>query len=190
MKTRLGRTVMFALSAALAGTGDLAAQQAAGETGPPPALVTLATNLTAVQDSVAGRPRAEAERGVARPGDVLEYRLLFTNPRPDEVRDVVLQNPVPQGMVFVASSAGANRPDVRVEYSIDQGEKWSERPEIEVVLEDGSRVLRPAPPEMYTNVRWTLGGGIAPGAQVQAAYRTRVTGAAPPPGTGTAEPRR
>jgi hypothetical protein len=82
-------------------------------------------------------------------------------------------------MIFVHGSAGADWPSVQLEYSIDDGESWAESPEIEVVLEDGSMERRPAPPEMYTNVRWTLQGVIAPGAKIEAAYRTRVTGAAP-----------
>jgi uncharacterized repeat protein (TIGR01451 family) len=187
MMSMPGGTLLFAVMTALVGFVPLAAQQLPGATAESPALVMSATNITALEDSIAGRARSEAEATVARPGDVFEYRLLFTNPRPGEVRDIVLQNPVPPGMVFIAGSAAAGWPNVRVEYSTEGGETWSVRPEIEVVLEDGRTERRPAPPEMYTDVRWTLPGGIASGAQVQAVYRVRVMGARAPGGSGSSD---
>ncbi|CAN5732040.1 hypothetical protein BH23GEM9_BH23GEM9_20470 [soil metagenome] len=150
------------------------AQQAGAE---PEPLALIAMNLTAREDSAAGRVRSAAERDAARPGDVIEYRLVFTNPRQAEVRDVVLENPVPEGMSYVAGSASSGRAGVMLEYSIDGGRTWWERPEIEVVDEQGRRVRRPAPPEQYTSVRWTLTGAVASGAKVEASYRVRVRAA-------------
>ncbi len=172
-------TVLVALMLALAGPSALAAQERVATPSGTTPLVMTAINLTMADEAEAGRTRAGVDDMTALPGDVFEYRLAFTNPLVEEVRDVVLQNPIPAGMMFVPGSAAADWPSVRLEYSIDEGESWSESPEVEVLLEDGSTERRPAPPEMYTNVRWTLQGVIAPGAKIEAAYRTRVTGAAP-----------
>jgi len=166
----------------LTGSARLAAQQPAAERPAPQALVMLATNITAQQDSAAGQPRPDSLRALSRPGDVLEYLLVFTNTQSAEVRNVVVGNPIPSGLAYVANTAGASRADVQVEFSIDRGESWSERPEIEVVDENGQTVRRPAPPEMYTNVRWTITGGVAPGTRVEARYRTVVGGVGTPAG--------
>jgi uncharacterized repeat protein (TIGR01451 family) len=174
MAMKLGNAVLVAVTLVGWGVAALPAQQSATQPSERDPLVLMTTNISAQQDSAAGRPRLEAERKAARPGDVMEHRLVFTNPRATEVKDLVLENPVPEGMSFVANSAGSDRAGVQVEYSIDGGRTWSARPEIEVVDEGGQRVRRPAPPEQYTNVRWTLTGSVAPGAQVEARYRTRV----------------
>ncbi len=39
---------------------------------------------------------------------------------------------------------------------------------------DGERVTRPAPPEMYTHIRWMVPGWVQPGAQVTAEFRAQL----------------
>jgi hypothetical protein len=102
------------------------------------------------------------------------------------VRDIVLENPVPTGLFYVANSAGGSRADVQVEFSIDGGASWSARPEIEVE-ENGQKVRRPAPPEQYTNLRFTITGDVPAGAKVEARYRTRMPGAAAPTGSAAGQ---
>jgi hypothetical protein len=46
-------------------------------------------------------------------------------------------------------------------------------------MEEGRKVRKPAPPEMYTNVRWKVTGAVIPGATVQASFQTRVADKAP-----------
>ena len=69
----------------------------------------------------------------------------------------------------------ASREDLRIEYSIDDGASWSERPVVQVEVA-GETVDRPAPPDAYTHVRWTLTGSVNPGARVDARFRARVAG--------------
>jgi uncharacterized repeat protein (TIGR01451 family) len=92
-------------------------------------LVVLAQNLTAQQDSIAGKPRADGGK-IAEAGDVVEYRLVFTNTRDIPLSNVVFSDPVPMGLTFVAASVKSSREDVAVEYSIDKGQTWSARPKI------------------------------------------------------------
>jgi hypothetical protein len=75
----------------------------------------------------------------------------------------------------VAASAGADRDDVSVEYSIDGGATYAATPMAETEV-DGQRVLRPAPPETYTHIRWTLSGWLQPQAELTAEYRARLPG--------------
>jgi len=171
-RTMLGSamTALFALTAA---AGTAGAQDGAR------ALAMDAVNLTAAAEAEAGTPRPESAR-VELPGDVLEYRLVFTNTTDGEVQNVAFSNPLPNGLIYVADTAGADRDDVRVEFSIDGGQDWSARPEIELPDENGQMVRQPAPTTMYTDVRWTLTGGVAPGATVRARYHTLVATAARP----------
>jgi uncharacterized repeat protein (TIGR01451 family) len=160
------RSFLMGMAALAALTAPAAAQQ------PEPIRIT-AVNRTAASEAARGTPRRDQ---AARPGDVLRYRLTFTNPAAQQVRGVVLSDPVPAGLRFVSGSASADRADVAVEYSIDGGRSWAAQP-METVVVDGQRVQRPAPPEKYTNVRWTVGGWVAPGATVIAEFDARVGGA-------------
>lgn len=140
---------------------------AAGQT--PKALVINAHNVTA--ESASGRD----SKAVARPGDVIRYTLVFTNVQANAVKNVQFVDPIPQGLVYVLGSAAAGEP-TRIEYSIDGGKTYSTQPLISVV-EDGKKVEKPAPREMYTHVRWTVLSSVAPRAQVTAELRTQVKAA-------------
>jgi uncharacterized repeat protein (TIGR01451 family) len=103
-------------------------------------------------------------------GDVMRYRLLFTNVTAGDVRGVVFTNPVPEGLRYVGESATADRDDVALDYSIDGGQTYSARPMVVEVV-NGKRVQRPATPEQYSHVRWTVRGSVTPGATVTAEFR-------------------
>jgi uncharacterized repeat protein (TIGR01451 family) len=164
MKHLIRLAVLFTL---LFAAVPAAAQQATQQ-----ALTVTATNRTA----------AQAERGDdrARPGDVVRYRLTFTNITRAPVRGVTLANPLAAGMRFVGGSAQADRNDARLEYSADGGRTFSAQPMEEVVV-DGQRVQRAVPAERYTHVRWTVDGSVAPGATVVAEFEARVGAGNPAP---------
>ena len=159
---------MVAVLTAL-GTAGAMAQ----EVGAPKALVITAQNLMAGD----ARHQAVAEQGgdsnALFPGDVVLYRLLFTNITDVPVRNVEFKDPLPGGLRYVGGSAAADRDDVVISYSIDGGRLYSAQPMIEQVI-DGERVLRPAPPDMYTHIRWTVPGWVQPGAQVTAEFRAQL----------------
>ena len=133
----------------------------------PQPLVITAHNVTADTVSVRGRDV------VARPGDVIRYALVFTNVTAGPVRNIQFVDPIPGGMVYVLSSATADHA-VRIEYSIDGGKTYAARPVI-AALVNGQRVEKPAPRELYTHVRWTVLGSLAPRARVMAEFRTQVS---------------
>lgn len=139
----------------------------------PEPLVVTAMNVTA---RTAGRTTPE---GQALPGDVLEYRLNFTNVRDGAALGVVFSNPVPDQTVYLLGTAGADRGDAQVEFSVDGGESWSNAPTVPVLV-NGELVQRPAPAEAYTDIRWTLRDPVAPGARVSASFRVTATAAGEP----------
>ena len=145
----------------------------------PQALVLTAHNLMAGDARHQELAKQGRDSATVLPGDVIRYRLRFTNVTDAAVRNVVFHNPLAGGLRYVAGSARADRDDVTMDYSIDGGRSYSAQPMIEVVI-DGKRERRPAPPERYTHVRWTVRGALAAGAQVTAEFKAQLppTGAA------------
>ena len=132
------------------------------------ALVVSAENRTALASK--GGRRNDA---TAHAGDVLRYKLTFTNTAGRPVRQVALQNPVANGLQFVAGSASSSRQDARAEYSADNGATWSVKP-METVTIDGKRLERAIAPERFTGVRWIVDGWVSPGATVTAQFEARL----------------
>lgn len=139
-------------------------------------LVITAENRTAAAEAARGAPRGDTK---VRGGDVVRYRLAFTNTAGRAIRDVVLSDPIPAEMRFVAGSARIERTDARLEFSADGGKSWSAEP-TETVVVDGRAVTRPVPAERYTNVRWTVAGPLAPAATVVAEFDARMPAPAAP----------
>lgn len=140
---------------------------AAAQAQAPKPLVITAHNVTA--ETASGREN----KAVAQPGDVIRYSLVFTNGTRGAVKNVQFVDPLPKGLVYVLGSAKADQL-VRVEYSIDGGKAYATQPTI-VVIEDGRRVEQSAPREMYTHIRWTVLGSLAPAAQVTAEFEAQVS---------------
>ncbi len=166
---RSTRKMLFLFtSLALAGSPALAQGTAA-----PRALVVTAENLMAGD----AQHKAAASRGrdakELMPGDVVRYRLTFTNVTPHAVKSVVFDNPLPAGLRYQGGTAASDREEVMIQYSIDAGKSYSAQPMIEVEV-DGKRVQRPAPADMYTHIRWSVQGSVLPGAVVHAEFRAQL----------------
>lgn len=157
--------------------------QVAGQApAPPKALVIQAENLTASAARQAGAPARSGSPEALRPGDVVRYRLTFTNLAADSVHRVVFTDPVPAGLRYVAGSATADREDIQISFSIDGGRTYSNQPVIEEVV-DGQTVRRPAPQTMYTHIRWTVTGWLQPRARVTADFQARLPSSTDSTGT-------
>jgi uncharacterized repeat protein (TIGR01451 family) len=158
---------LLGLLLALAFAAPLRAQAPAR---PASALAVSAENRTALDAAARGAKRTDA---MVHAGDVLRYKLTFTNTAGRPVRQVALQNPVAAGLEFVPGSARASRQDARAEYSADHGATWSPRP-METVMIAGTPVERAIAPERYTGVRWIVDGWVTPGATVTAQFEARL----------------
>ena len=107
----------------------------------------------------------------ARPGDVLRYTLAGENRARLPVRGLALTQPVPAGTTFVAHSATG---DAQVTYSVDNGHTFDAAPVVRVAAPGGVVRTVPAPPEAYTDVRWTLTAPVAPGSAVRGSGAVKV----------------
>ena len=168
MKTRRSAAILTAAAIVL-----LSPSAFAQESEQPQALVITAYNQMAGDANHQEMARQGGDANALIPGDVVLYRLTFTNITDVPVRNVEFKDPLPPDLRFVGGSATADREDVVITYSIDGGQIYVEQPMIEEVV-DGERVVRPAPPEMYTHVRWLVSGWVQPGAQVTAEFKAQL----------------
>jgi uncharacterized repeat protein (TIGR01451 family) len=105
------------------------------------------------------------------PGDELVYTIAFTNEGASAVaaRGVVITNPIPPELVFVAGSAAGD--DTEISYSVDDGRTFAP-PEGLTVAADG--IERTAPASSYTTIRWVFTVPLEPGATSRVWFRARL----------------
>jgi len=112
---------------------------------------------------------------VSKPGDVLEYRVKYTNRSASAATGLVANLPIPAGTTLVARSELP--PGVLA--SID-GAQFASPPLMRAVRQpDGSERQVPVPIEEYRALRWNL-GTLAAGQSEQVQARVRVNTALPP----------
>jgi len=90
------------------------------------------------------------------PGEVLFYTITFKNSGDEMATNAILNNPVPEGTVYLPSTASEEIGNVS--FSIDGGETFK-KPTLltyEVTMPDGSKKQRTASPEQYTHIRWQV----------------------------------
>jgi uncharacterized repeat protein (TIGR01451 family) len=110
----------------------------------------------------------------ARPQDILEYRLTYTNTGETPLRNVIVVDPVPAGTEYINLSA--TRPqDGSVEFSIDGGKTFYDWPiRIKRKTAEGNEVEVEATPDMVTHIRWTIANEFEPETEITLCYRTIV----------------
>lgn len=110
-----------------------------------------------------------------RPGETIRYVVTASNISDRQIKKLVVTQPIPQGSVYVLSSATLPKIDgAKLDFSIDGGRTYSEHPTIRVKLENGEIVTRPAPESIYTNVRWNFGDSFPPQTVLYATYKVRI----------------
>jgi len=88
------------------------------------------------------------------PGQVMEFRIVFTNNGDDSVSGIKVVDPIPENTRFIGDSHLADV-EALFEVSIDGGESFESEPVKRVETQaDGSQIEVVVPPEQYTHVRW------------------------------------
>jgi uncharacterized repeat protein (TIGR01451 family) len=112
---------------------------------------------------------------VSKPGDVLEYRVKYTNRSASAATGLVANLPIPVGTTLVARSELP--PGV---LASTDGAHFAPPPLMRAVGQpDGSERQVPVPIEEYRALRWNL-GTLAAGQSEQVQARVRVNSALPP----------
>lgn len=108
-----------------------------------------------------------------QPGDVLRYSVSGENTSDRAVKNLVVNQPIPQAMVYKLKSAKASS-EAKISYSIDGGKNFVENPTIEVTLPNGKVETQPAPATAYTHVRWKFDQSVAAKTTVKGIYEVQV----------------
>ena len=133
--------------------------------------VQTVVEKAAVVEDVEGQQRTELSAvDTAVPGDELIYTVVFTNISEELADNVRVTNPIPDELRYVADSAFG--PGTEISYSIDDGASFAAPDALLVQLTDGD--ARPATPDDYTHIRWTLKNPLEAGARGFARYRAIV----------------
>jgi uncharacterized repeat protein (TIGR01451 family) len=103
------------------------------------------------------------------PGDVVIYTTTVENISDQSAENVVVNNPVPEHLSYVAGSAFA--PGMVIEFSVDGGATYAPAEEL-TVDEDGQ--TRAATADDFTHIRFVMQGELAAGAQGIARFRARL----------------
>ncbi len=103
------------------------------------------------------------------PGGEIVYTVKFENAGDKPANDVVVTNPVPEHMRYVANSAGG--PGTEVTYSVDGGKSFAAPDRLNVRGPEGERV---ATADDYTHLRFRLLNPLPPGSVAYARFRAVV----------------
>ena len=98
------------------------------------------------------------------PGDQVTLVLEYRNTAASPLSNVVLANPVPQGMAFRAVAPGTPAPEVSVD-----GTSFAALDRLTVRAADGAR--HPAVPADIVSVRWRLPAPVPAGGKGRLAFR-------------------
>jgi uncharacterized repeat protein (TIGR01451 family) len=100
------------------------------------------------------------------PGDQVVWTITAANICRRAAERVLVDNPVPQHMTYVAgSAAGAGS---QVQFSLD-GQRFASPDALQVKATDGT--TRTARADEYTHIRWNFANAIAPGQVAIARFR-------------------
>jgi uncharacterized repeat protein (TIGR01451 family) len=104
------------------------------------------------------------DAATVKPGEVIEYRAVYTNRSKKPVSGLVATLPIPSGMEYVPKSAHAD--GHAAEAATVDGRYAPEPLMRKVKLADGRERLEPVPYSEYRSLRWTLGQLPADGAAI------------------------
>lgn len=108
----------------------------------------------------------------ARPSDVIEYRLTYTNTGDQPIQNIFITDGIPFGTEFVHPSATELKTG-GVEYSIDGGKTYHSWPIlVKQTNESGEEEMVEATPDMVTHLRWALSEPVQPKQGITVTYRT------------------
>jgi uncharacterized repeat protein (TIGR01451 family) len=101
------------------------------------------------------------------------YTIIYSNAGKGPILDAVIVDPLPAGVRYIENTAEGK--DAEITYSIDNGRTWVKPPVmIEFRKPDGSLEKKPAPPDMYTHIKWAIKKTVAQGQSGQVSFKVTV----------------
>lgn len=153
-------------------TALLAVAHFAGAQAQEPGCIELKTVAESEQEYVneqGQKAKRLAPAAKVVPGDEVVWTITAKNICDKPATNIVIANPVPEQMSFIANSAVGVGADIT--YSLD-GKEF--KTPASLFVNDASGVPRPARPDEFRAVRWTYGAAFQPGATAFVRYRALV----------------
>ena len=168
MNTNLLRCLAFVLAFALSSFGLSAhAQQARAE----PKIEGILDQSRVTTDANGKESLAAADK--VKPGDLIEYRVRYSNKGAVAVADFAVTLPIPKGLEYVAQTDSP-----RAALASVDGNKFEAMPLMRTVQKpDGKEAREPIPLSEYRALRWQV-GQLGAGKSMQFAARAKVDAAA------------
>ncbi len=111
---------------------------------------------------------------VVQKNDVILYTITGQNLSDRPVKNLTINEPIPQQMAYILKSADVDySTGSKITFSIDGGHTFNEHPTVKVKLPNGNIETRPAPATAYTNIRLIV-SVVAPKTSVKGTYQTQV----------------
>lgn len=106
-------------------------------------------------------------------GEIVFYTLKYDNKGDQRATDVVVNNPIPDGTVFLPESSYGRGSTIF--YSIDKGKTYNKPEALRVfyTLHNGKKMTRQAYASEYTHIRWVV-GEVPPGGGGVLGYQVKV----------------
>ena len=135
--------------------------------------VTSVAEVEVIEKNKKGKDvvrRKDASTVTVVPGTIVLFTTTFTNIDEEPATDVVITNPVPKHMTYVAGSAKGK--GTKIEYSIDGGKAYAQPHKLRT--KDARGRVRKAEAREYTHIKWTLTRSLQPGGSGIVTFRARV----------------
>lgn len=107
------------------------------------------------------------------PGEVVTYTITYKNEGTEEAKDVVIQDPIPEGCSYLSETAEGKGSDIT--YSIDKGKTFN-KPTVltyQSTNASGKSEKRVATPDEYTNIRLVV-NTVPVGGSGKVSFKVRV----------------
>jgi uncharacterized repeat protein (TIGR01451 family) len=106
-------------------------------------------------------------------GDVLVYSVTYQNSGKSVAKDVTVINPIPVNTVYIPESAAGK--DTKIFFSINGGATYQPAPVMQKIRDSaGKEIIQPAPPELFTHIKWMVQVPVSPNATGMTTFKVRV----------------
>ncbi len=106
------------------------------------------------------------------PGDHIIYTVKLNNISTEKADNLVVNNAIPEDMVFLVGTLGGAEADVY--FSVDKGKIYDKPENLKVPDDTEPGKMRPAIAKDYTNVQWRLKNSVNPGEEGEVYYRAEL----------------
>ena len=114
--------------------------------------------------------RVDASKAEVLPGDEVIFTTYYSHIGKEAAEDIVITNPVPEHMTYVAKSAEGEKS--QIVFSIDGGKTYDFPSRLKV--KEGPGRERPARVDEYTHIRWQFPQPLNPGDKGEVSFRAKV----------------